>query len=68
VVLLEFVPNPDRVSPPIPAGFSLTMLAGTPGGDAYTLAELRDQLGDAGFGSVSTHSLRTSQTILVAQK
>ena len=40
VVVLEFVPNPDRVSPPVPARFSLTMLAGTPGGDAYTLAEL----------------------------
>ena len=30
VAVLEFVPNPDRVSPPIPARFSLTMLAGTP--------------------------------------
>src|SRR4029079_2139702 len=32
-VILEFVPNEDRVSPPVPAQFSLTMLAGTPGGD-----------------------------------
>ena len=38
-VILEFVPNEDRVSPPIPASFSLTMLAGTPGGDAYTFSE-----------------------------
>jgi hypothetical protein len=41
VVVLEYVPNPDRVSPPIAAGFGLTMLAGTPAGDAYTLAELQ---------------------------
>ena len=68
VVILEFVPNSDRVSPPIPAGFSLTMLAGTPSGDAYTLAELQRQLEDAGFGAVSAHQLPTPQTILVAQK
>jgi SAM-dependent methyltransferase len=68
VVILEFVPNPDRVSPPIPAGFSLTMLAGTPRGDAYTFAELRQQLEDAGFSNVSAHPLPTGQTILIAQQ
>ncbi|HEV3201255.1 MAG TPA: class I SAM-dependent methyltransferase, partial [Bryobacteraceae bacterium] len=31
---LEFVPNEDRVSPPMAAGFSLVMLATTPSGDA----------------------------------
>lgn len=68
VVVLEFVPNPDRVSPPIPARFSLTMLAGTPGGDAYTFAELRQQLEDAGFSNVSIHPLPTPEMILLAQK
>jgi hypothetical protein len=37
---LEFVPNEDRVSPPMPAAFSLTMLASTPAGDAHTFREL----------------------------
>jgi len=68
VVLLEFVPNPDRVSPPVPARFSLTMLAGTPGGDAYTFAELQQQLESAGFRNVSAHALPTPETILLAQK
>jgi hypothetical protein len=68
IVVLEFVPNPDRVSPPIPAGFSLTMLAGTPSGDAYTFVELRQQLQDAGFKSVSSHPLPVPQTVLLAQK
>jgi ubiquinone/menaquinone biosynthesis C-methylase UbiE len=68
VVILEFVPNPDRVSPPFPAGFSLTMLAGTPRGDAYTFAELRQQLEGAGFTNVSAHPLPTPETILVAEK
>jgi tRNA G37 N-methylase Trm5 len=68
VAVLEFVPNPDRISPPIPAGFSLTMLAGTPSGDAYTFAELRQQLEDAGFSNVSAHALPTPETILLAEK
>jgi predicted nicotinamide N-methyase len=68
VVVLEFVPNPDRVSPPIPARFSLTMLAGTTSGDAYTFGELTEQLQGAGFGNVSRHALPTPQTILVAHK
>jgi len=32
---LEFVPNEDRVSPPIPAAFSMVMLASTVAGDLY---------------------------------
>jgi ubiquinone/menaquinone biosynthesis C-methylase UbiE len=68
VAVLEFVPNPDRVSPPIPAAFSLTMLAGTPSGDAYTLSELRQQLQDAGFRNVSAHPLPTPETALLAEK
>jgi predicted nicotinamide N-methyase len=68
VAVLEFVPNPDRVSPPIPARFSLTMLAGTPSGDAHTFAELRGQLEGAGFSNISAHALPTPETILLAQK
>jgi SAM-dependent methyltransferase len=68
VVVLEFVPNPDRVSPPVPARFSLTMLAGTPSGDAYTFAELQQQLEDAGFRNVSAHAVPTPQTILLADR
>ena len=69
VVLLEFVPNEDRVTPPMPASFSLTMLAGTPSGDAYTLAQLKKMLAAAGFsGAVTTHAMPTPQTVVVAAK
>jgi SAM-dependent methyltransferase len=68
VAVLEFVPNQDRVSPPIPARFSLTMLSNTTSGDAYTFAELQQQLERAGFRNVSSHALPTPQTILLAQK
>ncbi len=68
LVVLEFVPNADRVSPPFPARFSLTMLAETPGGDAYTFTELQQQLEGAGFRNISAHGLPTPQTVLMAEK
>jgi phospholipid N-methyltransferase len=49
VLTLEFIPNDDRVSPPSEAMFSLVMLAGTPAGDAYTFAELKEMCENAGF-------------------
>jgi 2-polyprenyl-3-methyl-5-hydroxy-6-metoxy-1,4-benzoquinol methylase len=68
VAVLEFVPDPDRVSPPVPARFALTMLAETPGGDAYTFDELRRRLEDAGFRNVTAHALPSPQMVLVAEK
>lgn len=49
VITLEFIPNDDRISPPSEAMFSLVMLAGTPGGDAYTFTELKEMFENAGF-------------------
>jgi ubiquinone/menaquinone biosynthesis C-methylase UbiE len=51
LVVLEFVPNEDRVSPPRTAAFSLNMLLQTPAGDAYTETELFRMLDAAGFTS-----------------
>jgi cyclopropane fatty-acyl-phospholipid synthase-like methyltransferase len=49
ILTAEFVPNDDRVSPPRSAMFSLVMLAGTPSGDAYTFAELKQMFEKSGF-------------------
>ncbi len=46
---LEFVPNEDRVSPPMPAAFAMTMLTTTAEGDAYTFSELSAMYDEAGF-------------------
>ena len=48
-VTLDFVPNDDRVSPPISATFAMTMLASTPAGDAYTFAEYERMFRAAGI-------------------
>src|SRR5580704_12713732 len=50
--IAELVPNPDRVSPPTAAAFSMMMLATTPSGDVYTFAELESISKSAGFARV----------------
>lgn len=62
---LEFVPNEDRVSPPMPAGFSMTMLTTTPAGDAYTLSELSAMYTDAGFSGITAHPIPMSPHTVV---
>ena len=68
VAVLEFVPNDDRVSPPMAASFALQMLGGTPAGDAYTFRELSAMLGAAGFGGVTQHALQGPETLLVGTR
>ena len=68
-VTLEFVPNSDRVSPPQAAAFSLMMLGGTPGGDAYTFAELETMFRNAGFAQSELHELPpTIQRVVISRK
>lgn len=67
--ILEFVPNDDRVSPPLPASFALIMLSTTPAGDAYTFAEYGQMLDHAGFSSSELHPLPpTFQHLVVGRK
>ena len=66
VAVLEFVPNDDRITPPMAARFSLTMLTNTDGGDAYTFRELTEMLTEAGFGQVTQHPLQGPETVLIA--
>lgn len=56
-VIVEFVPNADRVTPPPAASFSLIMLGTTPEGDAYTLTEFQQMLTAAGFRDIQLHAL-----------
>ena len=63
---LEFVPNEDRISPPMAAAFSLSMLAGTAAGDAYTFRELEAMYREAGFGEVTATALpKSPHTVVV---
>jgi len=62
---LEFVPNEDRVSPPMPAAFSMTMLTTTASGDAYTLKELTAMYSEAGFSGMIGHPIPMSPHTIV---
>jgi predicted O-methyltransferase YrrM len=67
VVIVEFVPNEDRVTPPESANFSLVMLGTTPEGDAYTFGEYQKMLADVGFHDAEAHRLApTAQSAIIA--
>jgi ubiquinone/menaquinone biosynthesis C-methylase UbiE len=68
-VVVEFVPNDDRVTPPDAAAFSLIMLGTTETGDAYTAAEYRKMFGAAGFSRVEARAIVPSpETAIFAEK
>lgn len=68
-VTFEFIPNEDRVSPPVPAAFSLMMLGTTPSGDAYTFSEFERMFSNAGFSSSELHPLPpTFQQVVISQR
>ncbi len=66
---LEFIPNDDRITPPNSAAFALIMLAGTPGGDAYTFRELHQMMQNAGFARSECLDLApTLQRVVISHK
>jgi len=68
-ITLEFVPNEDRVSPPMAAAFSMVMLASTDSGDAYTFAQYEKMFGNAGFAKTALHPIpNLPQQVVVSEK
>jgi 2-polyprenyl-3-methyl-5-hydroxy-6-metoxy-1,4-benzoquinol methylase len=68
-VTLDFVPNDDRVSPPMAAGFAMMMLGTTVAGDVYTFAEYQAMFSSAGFASSELHTLtKGPETVIVSRK
>jgi 2-polyprenyl-3-methyl-5-hydroxy-6-metoxy-1,4-benzoquinol methylase len=66
---LEFVPNEDRVTPPMAAAFSLTMLASTVAGDAYTFTEYESMYREAGFTRITAHPIPMApHTIVMGER
>ena len=62
---LEFVPDENRITPPMAGAFSLVMLASTPSGDAYTFRELRRMYQEAGFDQITQHPIPNSPHTVV---
>ena len=68
VLIVEFVPNEDRVSPPFPALFSFVMLGSTPNGDAYTTPEFEEMGRRAGFSKVTVAQLPPTPQALITME
>ncbi len=69
VLTLEFVPNADRVSPPMPAEFAFTMLGTTAEGDAYTYEEYSSMFAEAGLACQEMHDVpRSAQRLIVSSR
>jgi 2-polyprenyl-3-methyl-5-hydroxy-6-metoxy-1,4-benzoquinol methylase len=66
-ITMEFIPDANRITPPSPASFALTMLATTAHGDAYTFAEYEQMFAHAGFRRSEFHPLPpTNQQAVVS--
>jgi len=64
-LVVEFIPNEDRVSPPLPAMFAFIMLGTTQRGDAFTAAEYMAMGRDAGFRTATLAPLPPSPESLI---
>ena len=69
MVVLEFIPNEDRLTPANNAAFAMNMLANTPDGDAYTRSAFDGMLDAAGFGAREmTDVPQSPQRLVVATR
>lgn len=59
IIIHEFILNDSMDGPLHPALFALNMLLGTSGGQAYSEAQLRDMLAEAGVGEIRRIPLQT---------
>lgn len=62
---IEFLPNEDRASALTHAMFAFLMLATTPEGDAYSLAQLDEIAREAGFRGATARPLRPTPESLI---
>lgn len=68
-VAVEFVPDENRVTPPIAAAFSMVMLINTDAGDAYTFTEYESMFRNAGYkNTVLQAPSDLPQRLVIAEK
>src|SRR5215510_13096606 len=68
-ITVDFIPNEDRVSPPMAAAFSMVMLINTDAGEAFTFSEYEAMHRNAGFKSTVLQSPPDlPQRLVIAEK
>ena len=68
IVVVEFVPNPDRNGPSLPLLFALNMLVNTTEGDTFTFPEYAAWLAAAGFRDVRQVDAPAPSPLIFATK
>ncbi|RYZ03283.1 MAG: methyltransferase domain-containing protein [Myxococcales bacterium] len=69
VLILEFIANEDRSSPPLAATFSMMMLGTTPSGEAYAYSDLERMCRAAGYPQVESRAIPPAmERVVVAVK
>src|SRR5690606_19044402 len=68
ILIAEFVPDDDRRGPVMPLLFALHMLVLTDDGDAFTFADYRRWLSQAGFEDVRTIDAPAPSPLIVPTK
>src|SRR5215475_6814855 len=68
-ITVEFVPNDDRVSPPMASAFSMVMLINTDAGDAFTFPEYESMCRNAGYKNATLQTIPDlPQRLVIAEK
>jgi 2-polyprenyl-3-methyl-5-hydroxy-6-metoxy-1,4-benzoquinol methylase len=68
-ITVEFVPNDDRVSPPMASTFSMVMLINTDAGEAFTFPEYESMCRNAGYKNATLQTIPDlPQRLVVAEK
>jgi ubiquinone/menaquinone biosynthesis C-methylase UbiE len=68
IVIIDFVPDPGRSSPPLPLLFALNMLVHTSDGSTYTFPEYETWLKKAGFRDVRQMPAAAPSPLILATK
>jgi 2-polyprenyl-3-methyl-5-hydroxy-6-metoxy-1,4-benzoquinol methylase len=68
LLIAEISPNQDRTAPPFAALFSLNMLVASPGGDVFTLKEMRGWLKEEGFRKSELLRVPAPSPLILATK
>jgi len=68
LLIMDFFLQDDKTSPEYCALFSLNMLVGSPGGDSYSLSEVKSMLAKVGCGIDAIVDIPGPSTLIIARK
>lgn len=68
IMIKDFYVNENRDGPYFPVMFSINMMMGPPGGDTYTLKEIKHLLQQVGFRKIKTVDVGQDSKVIIGEK